>query len=163
MPKIGLWTLKWFYWHDIVGKFIKIPHTKPVERKIIYEFIKAGYLKGRYAFDVRLPPEDRPLRPGETPFDYEIWKALHSLRIDVVVEMPDCFWILEVKDRLRPSALGEVETYASLFPRKYDVRKEIRKGIVVGVAREDLRILFESRGIKVFVLNIPSRPKRIFI
>jgi len=163
MALLKLESLEWFWWDDLVGKFVKIPHTKPVERKIVYEFINKGYLKGYYAFDVRLPPEDRPLMPGETPFDYEVWKALHSLRIDFIVKMPSELWVCEVKDLLRASALGEVELYASLFPKKYECPLPIRKAVIVGTSKPELEPAFLEKNIKIFNLEIESSPKRIFM
>jgi len=139
----------------------KLPHFKKEEYEVMKEFLNRRILVGEWKFDVKLFPPERPLRPFETPLDYRIWQHLHAKRIDAVCIDAAFTWILEVKDLLRPSAIGQLYVYKHLYERQYKPVKPIRLGIVVGELDPQVLEVCREHGIKVWCMDIPSRRKRI--
>ena len=137
------------------------PHFKPHEVQIMWEFLTRRLLPGDYEFDVRLFPEIRPVRPEEDPEMYFSWMMLRAKRIDAVCKTFDAIWLLEVKDVLRPSAIGELLTYRTLYDRQFHPLLPIRLGVVCGEDDELVRPACEEQGIRVWVLDIPSPRKRL--
>ena len=137
------------------------PHFKPHEVKIMRLFLGLGLLKGEYRFNVRLFPEVIEPAPEAEPEMYFAWHMLRAKRIDAVCERPDAIWLLEVKDVLRPSAIGELLTYRALYDRQFRPLRPLRLGVVCGEDDELVRPACEEQGIRVWVLNIPSPRKRL--
>ena len=139
----------------------KLPHYKPEEYQIMAEFLRRRILEGKWSFSVKLKPPERPLRPFETPFEYKIWQTLHSKRIDAICETPSYIWIIEVKDLVRSSAIGQLLVYRELYQEQYHPVKPIRLAIVAGEDDPQVRKVAMKLGIKVWVMDIPTRRKRI--
>jgi len=125
------------------------------------EFMYRRIIEGEYIFDVRLYPPERPLRPFETPEDYRIWQILHAKRIDAVCETPDTIYIIEVKDILRPSAVGQVLTYMVLFEEQFKPRKKLKPVIVAGEDDPQMHSVCRRYNIDWYVMDIVTRRKRI--
>ena len=145
------------------GIKIKPPfaHFKPHEVEIMAAFLNQRLLDGVYRFDVRLFPEAIEPAPEAEPEMYFAWYMLRAKRIDAVCETVDAIWLLEVKDVLRPSAIGELLTYRALYDRQFHPLKPLRMGVVCGEDDELVRPACEEQGIRVWVLGIPSPRKRL--
>jgi len=137
------------------------PHFKPQEIRIWREFLARRRSHGRFEYDVKLPPPERPLRPFETPQEYRIWQILHSHRIDVVEYLPDRIRIYEVKDVLRKSAIGQLLFYDYWYRKIYEPKKPIELWIVAGEDDPMVREIAEKLGIKVSIMHIPTKRKRL--
>ncbi|MBW2672732.1 MAG: hypothetical protein JRD89_04840 [Deltaproteobacteria bacterium] len=137
------------------------PHMKPVEVEIMQRFIELAPLGTEYEYDVRLFPEIKPLAPGADEEAYKAWLLLKAKRIDAVAHTPDAIWILEVKDRLRPSAVGQLLVYRDLYDRQFHPLKPLRLGVVCGDDDPLVRPTCAEHGIKVWVVGPPSAPKRV--
>ena len=137
------------------------PHFKPHEVEIMRAFLDRDILRGEYRFDVRLFPEVIEPAPEAEVEMYFAWHMLKAKRVDAVCETPDAIWLLEVKDVLRPSAIGELLTYRTLYDRQFRPLKPLRMGVVCGEDDELVRPTCEEQGIRVWVLDIPSPRKRL--
>lgn len=141
----------------------KFPHFKEHETRILREFLAKKELEGRYEFDVRLFPEIKPLEEGADPGAYYAWLMLRAKRIDALCETADTIWILEVKDVLRPSAVGQVLLYADVYDRQFHPLKPLRLGIVAGEDDPVVRPTCDRLGIKVWIMGIPSPRRRLLV
>lgn len=99
-------------------------------------------------YDVRVGP-GLPVDPGAPAAMQRDWLLLTQLRIDAVVYFQASVWIVEVKPRLLPSALGQLLSYDHWFAS--DFRAEIGVKLVALVERSDeqLQPVFEAHGITV--------------
>ena len=137
------------------------PHFKEHEVRIMQAFLDQHLLPGEYEFSVDLFPEIRPLRPGEDPSMYFGWMMLRAKRIDAICRTVDAIWLLEVKDVLRPSAVGQLLTYRALYDRQFHPLLPIRLGVVCGEDDELVRPACVEQGIVVWVMDIPSPRKKL--
>ena len=154
--------LEWYTWEMCLRLRRRFPHFKPFEAEIFESWLRHGYLRGYYAFDVRLPVEIE--RPVGVPLEaHEIYEALSAKRIDVLCLVGGEIWILEVKDRARPSAEGELKWYARLLPERFVVPYTIRLGMICGWALPMEVEMLEQVGIKVWNMDLPIPAKRLIM
>ena len=139
----------------------RFPHAKPIETEILKKWLEQAPLGTEYEFDVRLYPEIRPLRPTDDPEMYYAWMMLRAKRIDVVAHTRDAIWLLEVKDRLRPSAIGQLLVYRNLYERQFRPLLPIRLGVICGDTDPMVEPACADLGIKIFNMGIPSALKRL--
>lgn len=78
----------------------------------------------------RFPELPKPQLEDLKQSEIKMLLDLKSLKIDLVVHYPLFIDIVEVKDRARPSAIGQLETYAILYKKQYPTFKMIRKILV---------------------------------
>jgi len=140
---------------------VVFPHFKPIEVRVWREFLARKRSHGKFEYDVKLPPPERPLRPFETKQEYEIWQTLHSHRIDVVEYLPDEIRIYEVKDVLRKSAIGQLFFYEYWYRKRFKPTKPISLHIVAGEDDPMVREVAEKLGIKCWIMEIPTKRKRL--
>ena len=76
----------------------------------------------------------------------------HAMRIDAVVYTDSCIWLLEVKDRVRKSAIGQLLVYKEWFEKNYRPVLPIRLAIVAAVDDVMVRAVAEKLGIQVFLV-----------
>ena len=88
-----------------------IKHYKPREWILAYEAMKRGVIPEQCIWNFRLDPPLRPRRPEETEWEYLFWHFLRSKEIDAVCFAGDEVWLVEFKDRLRPSGVGQLLVY----------------------------------------------------
>lgn len=102
-------------------------------------------------YDVRVGP-GLPVDPGAAENMKRDWLLLTQLRIDAVVYFPQEVWIIEVKPRLLPSALGQIMAYGYWWERESDQTKAHK--LVVVCERDDAQLspVFGQSGIKVMIV-----------
>lgn len=137
-------------------------HYKPRELDVAREFIRRRILVGEYYFNVLLKPPERPKRPWETDDEYKLWQFLRSKEIDCVCITDTNIYLIEFKDRVRPSAIGQILVYRDLFIQQYKPLLPVKLMIVAGEDDPQTRIIAEKQGIEVVVLNIPTYMRRYF-
>jgi len=126
------------------------------QRQILDMFIDAGYIKGKYTREVRLGPMIRKILKYRniTEYTYQTAKATLEKRIDAICTTENEIWILEVKNKLNPASLGQVLTYAEIYPKFYKTDgKKIRKGIVCLQSDPETQKVCEKYHVKVFLLT----------
>jgi len=123
------------------------------ERELVKRFIDGAYLEGAWSLEVPIPDLEM-LR--ESQGKGEIAKAMasvHSHRIDLVYNCVDEIWILEVKEKPNPSALGQLLVYKALFAEWQGIPEhELKIGLVCEHDNYLLRPILERYGVKVWVI-----------
>jgi len=152
MKKRNLNELDWLTIEQALRISPRFPHYKVSEAMILKEFLKRRLLPGLYTFDVKLYVEEE-----RSP----IWKELTAKRIDALCQTPTKLFILEIKDRTRPSGIGELIMYETLLKEQFEVDKEIIKAAVVGWGLKKEIELYEKNKILVYNLNLPTPAKRL--
>jgi len=161
MAKRKLLSLKWLTDEQVRRMRFKFPHMKPLETKIFTAFLDKFKPRGLFAFDVRLEVEV-PKHPEVSPEEHEIFKVLSAKRIDALWMARDRLYILEVKDRARPSAVGELQVYEAMLKEQFEVTLPLKKAIVCGWTLESEKRVIERLGIEVFVTDVLAPVKRLF-
>ncbi len=141
---------------------IPVKHYKPREILIAYKAAELGFLRGKCVFNFRIPPPLRPRRPGETEWEYQWWQFVRSKEIDCVCWRDNEVDIIEFKDRVRPSGIGQLITYRELFRQYTGFNGKINLIYICGEDDPQVRLTAEKQGIKVVVLNIPAYQRRYF-
>jgi len=130
----------------------KFPHMRPAEAELMRKFHLKDILRGTWSYDVKLYPE-LPLRAKEwSESEKRMWLELHALRIDAVCETIDTIWLIEVKEKLSPIAVGELEIYEPLYLEQYSPTKPVKKMIVTGVDNPLIRPLLKAKGITLHLV-----------
>jgi len=126
-------------------------HT--IEKEIIHKFLILEIIKGKAQQNVSVGHQIDPKLKYTNFEKYAEQVAIATLnkRIDLVIENEKEVWIFEVKERLNPSALGQVLVYAELYKNGRDIgKKEIRKGILCKYIDELTKKVCDLYGVKVF-------------
>ena len=143
------------------GAPYRIPHFKREEYEIALQWLQKHAPDGTIHFDWRLPARYIPLSVQGNPELEEVWRHLKQERIDAVVFTENEIILVEIKDVVRKSAIGQLIHYKKRFEEEYKPDKPIRLQIVAGEDDPVVRKTAEDEGIEVLVLGIPSRRKRI--
>ena len=131
---------------------LKFPHYKQSEVEIAKRFIATNTLVGEYKTDIKLSITETE-RDKLEPENYrKMWAALKAKRIDMTCETDSNLWIIEIKDLLLPSAIGQLMLYRDMYARQYKPGKEVRLIIVSGHDDYDVRKFAESQGIRVVII-----------
>jgi len=130
---------------------VRFRHYKPAELEIARKFIADATLPGTYYFDVylRTAASDTivyEMQPLDTA-DAAPW----MLRIDAICVKPGAVWIIEFKDRLRPSLIGQLLSYASLYKTQYQPKKPILTAGVVGRDDPTLHPILQEHEIRLIL------------
>lgn len=114
----------------ILERPIKFKHFKREELEIFKDWLAETKPDGYIETDVHL----------ETPESLEILRRYPDYppafrrpamkRIDAVWYRPDEIYLLEIKERIRHSAIGELLTYRQLFSEQRRPMKPLRLGII---------------------------------
>ena len=127
-------------------------HYKPVELETARRFIEKCMLAGTYYFDVylasdissKIAPNLEPnLLPSAVPYMY---------RIDALCHRMDAIHIIEFKERLRPSAIGELLVYETMFKEQYKPAKKIELDVVAHYDAPSLNSTLERLDIRKWVV-----------
>jgi len=77
------------------------------------------------------------------------WELLTQLRLDAVVYFPASVWIVEVKPRLLPSALGQLLAYGYWFTRDQPLERAVKLVALVERTDDQLEPVFLEHGVAV--------------
>jgi len=135
-----------------IAERIKYRHYKPDELEIAKDFIRGCYLPGKYFFDVYLMTKtaEEIFKTGGPPMLKDLVPWLY--RIDAVCYKARTVYILEIKERLRPSGVGELIVYKQLFREQYEPDKELVLGYVVRRDEETLHSTLSKEQIRLWVV-----------
>jgi len=135
-----------------IAKIVRFRHYKPEELEVARRFIAKALLPGDYKFDVYLLTERakeimKRLLPKQKALAIP-WMA----RIDMVCEDPYYTWIIEVKQELRRSGIGELMNYRDLYVQQYRPIRPVRLAYVAKIDDLDVHRSCVRRRIKVFLV-----------
>ena len=130
----------------------KYPHMRIWEEEIMDSFHNAKLLEATWTYDVPLK-----IRTGEYPTlmsdnEKQLWNRLTSKRIDAVAETPGVIYTIEIKDRLRPSAVGQALTYKTLYEEKFKPTKPVIAAIIAKYGDPDMQHVCDVFHIKTWVI-----------
>jgi len=130
----------------------RFPGLREIEARTLERFARTVAPRGKFTVNLKFPfPEDR-LPLGLSDPEKRMFLENKAKRIEGVLELPTEVWLIEVKERLVPSALGELLLYEGLYRQHFPTGKKLVK---VCVATEDdalLRPSFEAAGVRVFII-----------
>jgi hypothetical protein len=125
-------------------------HLRPSERDLFHTFEDRDYLPNAiFTFDVHLGA-GMPLDPAWPPWLSNMATALTQRRVDVIAATPKELWILEIKDRVGTTAIGQLLLYQALYIRDIDPTANPRLGLICPLVGFDLGDIFEQFAITVF-------------
>ena len=99
-------------------------------------------------YDVRLGTGRRPSLNMSSQ-DRVMWFELTCKRLDVVCRWLDAIWVVEVKERLCMSALGQVLSYTQLWNSELRSMGQAVPLVVCGQLDDDLVSVFEGSKVRV--------------
>lgn len=130
----------------------KYPHMRIWEETIMDAFHAKNILKAEWTYDVPLK-----IRTAEYPTlmsenEKALWNRLTSKRIDAVAETPTEIYVIEIKNRLRPSAVGQALTYKTLYLEQFKPEKPVIAAIIARVDDLDMQHVCDVYNIKTWVI-----------
>lgn len=130
----------------------KYPHMRQWEEKIMEEYHRKNLFPAKWSYDVHLRVRDSPLPLGGTEAEQQIWNQMTAKRIDAVAETVGRIFVIEVKDRLRPSAVGQALTYKILYEEQHKPTKPVTATILTRYTDPDMLHVCEVYDIEVWVV-----------
>lgn len=135
-----------------IAERIKYRHYKPDELELAKDFVRQALLPGKYYFDYYLMTEAaKKIWEEQAPptlSDVVPW----CMRVDAVVFIGRKVWLLEFKERLRPSGVGQLLTYERLWKEQYGGGKPVLLGYVARVDNADMHSTLEEKGIRWWIV-----------
>ncbi len=130
----------------------RLLHMRPGEIDLFRRFETMDPLSGpRYDFDLHLG-RGMPLDPSWPPWLQAMARRLTQKRVDVVAHTKEATWILEIKPRSGPSAVGQLLTYLSLYVDQFPTPQPVVVGIIADRNSYDMFPVYEALGIKLFLV-----------
>jgi hypothetical protein len=128
----------------------KYPHMREWEEQIMTKFHEMIRFTGTYTYDVHLRVRDPPQKLSLTENERLLWRQMTAKRIDTVIETHDRIYVCEVKDRNRPSAIGQALTYKILYEEQYHPTKPVTPAIITQYNDPDMQHVCDKLGIRVW-------------
>ena len=130
----------------------KYPHARIWEEAIIDKFKTKYGIKGEWIHDLRLKIKDPEDYIFQTEKERQMWRNQTAKRVDITIIKTRSIYVIEVKDRLRPSAIGQALTYKTLYEWQYKPKKRVIPGIVTEFTDPDMLDVAKHYGITVWVV-----------
>ena len=130
----------------------KYPHMRIWEQEIMEKFHKANILKAEWSYDVPLRVRETPLPEYITDAEATLWSRLTSKRIDAIAETTGEIYVIEIKDRLRPSAVGQALTYKTLYEEQFAPHKPVKAAIITEYDDIDMQQVCSVYNITVWIV-----------
>jgi len=133
-----------------VASKARFRHYKPEEREIGRRFVRKALIEGMYYFDVYLMTRRAEEVIKRVGLERATMAVPFLYRIDCVIETPAYIYIVEIKQRLRPSGLGELLIYSEMYKEQYEPTKPIKLAYVYEIHDDDTAEVAEKYGIILF-------------
>jgi len=128
-------------------------HLSEEEVVIAKEFIRRVIPDAKVKFDVPLKSKI-PTALETAPPNYKmLWEYLTAKKIDFVAELPEKIMIVEVKQRLHASAVGQLLLYKKMYIEQYKPLKPIELWHIANYPDLDVIELLNDMGIRWWCLN----------
>lgn len=134
----------------VIGANVKMRHFKPDELELARRFVREAILTGDYFFDVLL---ETPLSRDAATRVSGLAATVYMNRIDAVVVRPSDVWIIEFKNKLTYSGIGELLGYEMLYSQQFRPQKPLKLAYVADKTfpdRDDLHGLLSAHGIMLW-------------
>jgi hypothetical protein len=124
----------------------------PIERVLFRRFEMLQPLgPALYQIQFRLG-EGMPPDPDWPDWLAQMAKALTQRRVDVLASTPTTDWILEIKPRAGPSALGQLLVYRALYIQQFPDRSTPNLGIIADRNSYDMAAAYSEFNIRLFLV-----------
>ena len=130
----------------------KYAHMRQWEEAIMEKYHETVGMVGEWSYDVPLKVRETPVPSYMTDNESLLWQRITAKRIDAVCEKRDVIYIIEIKDRLRPSAIGQVLTYLVLFEEQFAPQKRLQGVVLTGYTDPDMMHVADVYNIEVWVV-----------
>ena len=130
----------------------KYPHMRQWEQDIMEKFHTAKILDAIWSYDVPLKIREMPLPENTSDAEATLWSRLTSKRVDAVAETLVEIYVIEIKDRLRPSAVGQALTYKTLYEEQFAPHKPVIAAIITEFDDYDMQHVCSVYNIKVWIV-----------
>jgi hypothetical protein len=128
------------------------PTLRKSEVEILKRFFLLDAIQGEWFINVVFPTPGGASRSGEPESMQKAWKYLTAKRIEAVCENATTVYLVEVKERVVPSALGELLMYKRLWLAQKGATKNIQ---MICVAAEDDKAVSDTlklHGVVVYIV-----------
>ena len=127
-------------------------HMRPSEVALFFRFADLAPIPtATYRFDYRLG-QGMTLDPDWPPEIARMARALTQRRVDVLATTPAGSWVLEIKERAGPSAVGQLLTYRELYMLQERPPQAPRLGIIADRNSYDMHAVYALFGIELFLV-----------
>jgi len=130
----------------------KFKHFQAGEVAAVERFQAKGYLVGEYRFDVPLRTITKEQEMLVIPVERASYLYRSSKKIDLVVETWAAIWIIEVKWKVRPSAVGQLIVYRDMYKELFQPAKPIKLGIIAALDDISTRKVAEKMGFTIWIV-----------
>ena len=128
------------------------PHMRPGEVALFRRFLKKDPLPdSSYTFDLHLG-QGGPTDPTWPAWLRAMATSLTQKRVDLVAHNPSGWWLLEMKVRAGPGAVGQLLTYRTLFRQQFPNRQPLHLGIVADRNAYDMTATYAQFAIRLFLV-----------
>ena len=127
-------------------------HLRPGEVALFRRFERLDPLASpTYQFDTHLG-QGMPLDPSWPAWLQAMATRLTQKRVDVVATTPTATWLLEMKPRAGPSAVGQLLTYRSIFLREFPQLAPFLIGVIADRNSFDMQDVYDEFNIQLFLV-----------
>ncbi len=130
----------------------KYPHMREWESTIMDRFLQRPMSDVKLDYDVHVRINDKTPDVIHTDAERQLWRQMTAFRIDAVMETDSTIYVIEVKDRLRPSAIGQALTYAYLYVKIHTPQKQVIPAIICGLDDPDTHAVCDHYKIQVWIV-----------
>lgn len=125
------------------------PHMLNEDRDIWTKFLETNeYEIQRVWYDVHCGL-GVPVKTEASMMEYKISQGVTRKRIDVVCNVKNEIWIIEIKPHANMGALGQIITYERLFRAEYKNNLPIRPVILCWTVDPDILDSIEQIGVRI--------------
>jgi len=129
-----------------------LTHLRPGEITLFRRFeLLNPFPNAIYQFDFRLG-YGITLDPAWPAWLQRMATSLTQRRVDLLAMLPDSTWILEIKVRAGPAAVGQLVTYKALYERDYGSSPPVYLGIIADRNSYDMLPAYEIYRIKLILV-----------
>lgn len=128
------------------------PHMSVKDTEIWNRFIAkfpTEFLTCQYDFHIGEPPPFNTLMDDDTDLNQD---KLYRLRIDVVAVSKDRIYVIEIKPNAGPSAIGQLQSYASLYERDENPKMPVEMILITDREVPNMDFLCKDAKIKLVVV-----------
>lgn len=136
----------------LISEEIWFRHYKADELKLAKEFIRRGELLGRWYFDVYLSNERTAQVLDMTGFGGISEATPWFDRIDATCESEEELYIIEFKDRLAYSGIGQLLGYKPQYIDQYSPELPVKLGYVYHIDKPELHELLSEYNIRAWMI-----------
>ncbi len=130
----------------------KYPHMRIWETEIMDAWHKKNQFQAEWTYDVPLKVRKGAFPTLMSENEKALWNRLTSKRIDAVAETSSNIYVIEIKDRLRPSAVGQALTYKTLYLEQYKPTKPVTAVVLTKLSDPDMKHVCDVYNIEVWMI-----------